>query len=232
MTAAINLRRQAQQTAAKLKDAILGGMDAGDWQPGDRLPTERDLAKEFGASRGTVRQVLAELEAGGRIVRHVGRGTFVAGNGTDAAPPVTAMGRAVNPEEVMEARLILEPALAALAVARASDLELEEIQRLVRKGGAARDMAEFERWDQAFHQTIVAAGKNHYLMGVFATIHDVRRSEGWARLHRRGLTQKRLDVYQKQHADITRALVERDGAAAERAMRLHLLTVRRNLLGY
>jgi DNA-binding FadR family transcriptional regulator len=230
----MNKRQLAHETADRLKSFILDGMRSGRWQPGHRLPTERELAGDFDASRGVVRQVLAELEADGRVVRHVGRGTFAAEATAPAAAPWNGAGsdRSVNPEEVMETRLILEPALAGLAVARASELEIEEMQRLIRKGAGARDMAEFERWDRQLHQRIVEASKNTYLISVFAGIQRMRQTEAWGRLHRQGLTMKRLEVYQRQHAAIVEALVERDAGAAERATRAHLLSVRRNLLGY
>lgn len=230
----MNKRAQAQESAQRLRAYILDGMDSGRWDPGRRLPTERELAGDFNASRGVVRQVLAELESDGRVIRHVGRGTFVA-HGTDAAPvaaDVFGDGRAVNPEEVMETRLIVEPALAAMAVARASELEIEEIQGLIRKGAAARDMAEFEQWDRQLHQKIVAASKNTFLIAVFAGIQKMRRTEAWGKLHRHGMTMKRVEIYQRQHAAIVEALVERDATGVERATRAHLLTVRRNLLGY
>lgn len=230
----MNKRQQAQQSADQLRSFILERMDSGRWRPGHRLPTERELAGDFSMSRGIVRQVLAELEADGRVIRHVGRGTFAA----DIAAPAAAIwqaigdGRTVNPEEVMETRLILEPALAALAVARATELEIEELQRLIHKGAGARNMAEFERWDRQLHQHIVEASKNNYLIAVFTGIDRMRRTEAWGRLHRHGMTMKRLEVYQRQHATIVDALAERDATAVERATRAHLLTVRRNLLGY
>ncbi len=230
----MNKRAQAQEKADRLRSFLTEGLESGRWRPGQRLPTERELADDFGASRGTVRQVLAEMEADGRVQRHVGRGTFA----VERAPVDPRLGdglgdgRTVNPEEVMETRLILEPALAALAVARASEMEIEELQSLVRKGAAARNMAEFERWDRQLHERLVVASKNTYLIAVFSGIQRMRRTEAWGRLHRRGLTMKRLEIYQRQHEAIVAALIERDAPAAEKSMRTHLLTVRRNLLGY
>jgi GntR family transcriptional regulator len=52
-------------------------LDAAEWKPGDRLPTERDLAERYGCSLITVRRALAELVHDGRLVRTRGRGTFV-----------------------------------------------------------------------------------------------------------------------------------------------------------
>lgn len=226
-------RLAAEEQAERLRAHLLDGLGNGRWPPGRRLPTERSLALEFGISRGGVRQVLADLEAEGRILRHVGRGTFAVDQ-SPAQPMADVMtdDRAVNPEDIMEARLLLEPALAALAVSRASERDLEEMQKLIRKGAAARTMAEFEKWDRRLHERIAAASKNDYLIGVLRAVHGLRGKPAWNRLHRRGLTMKRLATYQRQHAAIVEALTNRDPSAAEKATRAHLLTVRRNLLGF
>ncbi len=61
----------------QLKMVILREIEAGQWKPGDRLPTEDALAKRFEVSKITVRQALAELASDGHIRREQGRGTFV-----------------------------------------------------------------------------------------------------------------------------------------------------------
>lgn len=68
------ITRLAQQLGATLEDQILDGR----WKVGDRLPPERDLASQHGVSRSTLREALDDLERTGLIVRHQGRGTFVA----------------------------------------------------------------------------------------------------------------------------------------------------------
>jgi GntR family transcriptional regulator len=68
------LTRLAQQLAATLEAQILDGR----WRVGERLPPERDLARQHEVSRSTMREALDELERAGLILRHQGRGTFVA----------------------------------------------------------------------------------------------------------------------------------------------------------
>lgn len=64
---------RARRVYAALRDRI----DRGDWSPGTRIPSHRDLATEFGVAPLTVRQVLSQLEEQGLVSRQVGRGTFV-----------------------------------------------------------------------------------------------------------------------------------------------------------
>jgi len=204
-------------------------IDSGQWEPGKRLPTERELAVQFGVGRNTVRRVLGELESRGLIQRHVGRGTFVAdvaatGQGDEIDANI------VSPEEMMEARLLIEPLLACLVVARASNLELEAMKTLVKRGGQARSMSEFEQWDNKLHRAIARASKNQYLIGIVEGMHRIRRSGEWGALRRRGLTDDRRMAYQLEHEHIVDALCARDTKRARQAIVDHLSHVRSNLL--
>lgn len=62
----------------QIKDSIVQQLVAGEWRPGDKLPSEFDLAARYGVSQGTVRKALDELTAQNLLVRRQGRGTFVA----------------------------------------------------------------------------------------------------------------------------------------------------------
>ncbi len=180
----------------QLLQTLTEKIDSGAWRPGARLPTERELARQYAVGRNTVRRALGDLERRGLIVRQVGRGTFV----SEAHPmefPNGIRPTVVNPEEMMEARLLIEPLLARLVVARASVAELDEIRSLAKRGDEARSMAEFEQWDNKFHRAIARASKNQYLIGIVEGMHSIRRSEEWGALRRRGLTDDRRRAYQR-----------------------------------
>lgn len=105
---------------------LRGALDAGEWRPGDRLPTERDLAARYGCSLITIRRALSELVHDGRIDRTRGRGTFVLAPRLDvdfAAALSFAeqmRTRGLDPEtRVVAAR----PEAAGQAVAKALELE-------------------------------------------------------------------------------------------------------------
>src|SRR5256884_1630121 len=77
----------------QLRDQLRALVHAGDLRPGDRIPASRELATMLGVHRTTVANAYAELESEGLIQGHVGRGTFIKGNGnglkiTPPAPPV------------------------------------------------------------------------------------------------------------------------------------------------
>src|SRR5690554_5295211 len=62
----------------QVKRALLAALAAGEWAQGEALPPEKNLAERFGVSIGTLRKAIDELEAENILVRHQGRGTFVA----------------------------------------------------------------------------------------------------------------------------------------------------------
>lgn len=213
---------------ALLRSDIDDGIASGAWAPGSRLPTERALSKNYAIPRGRVRRVLSALEREGRITRTTGRGTFVCDPDVPRAATDLAVDE-VSPEDLIETRLLLEPQIAALAVRRASLADLAALKALVSRGRRSRSMAEFEDIDHSFHLALAAASKNAYLASLIGQMHAVRRSPGWSRMRRRGLTADRLRTYQAQHEAIVEALEARNAVALRAEIKRHLEDVRRNL---
>lgn len=201
-------------------------------KPGDKLPTERALADEFGLSRNTIRRVLRVLEERGKITRMIGRGTFVAGREPKLPRGSLSVGADASPAEVMEVRLMLEPAVAQALVTRANGADLAYLDECLERAEQAREWREFEKWDATLHATMVRATRNQFLSELFERIDQARSQAEWGKLKRASLTNERRIAYQQEHREIVAALKERDGALARRLVEGHLLHVRRNLLGY
>jgi GntR family transcriptional repressor for pyruvate dehydrogenase complex len=193
--------------------------------PGGRLPSERELATSFGVSRSSLRQALKVLEIMGVISQHVGDGTYL--NSSAKAILSEPMQflillDGISVHELMEARLIVEPELAAQAAERATDDDIANIRReLDGMENAKRDPARFIEHDLLFHQTIFAAARNRVCGLMFAVVHQslkdlitmtskVVEAEHTLVLHRRILT----------------AIRKRDPEEARRRMSEHLLDAR------
>ena len=199
--------------------------DRAEWQ----LPTERDLAARIGVGRRAVRRALEVLEAEGRIWRHQGKGTF-AGQRPPVQPHLIAsLADRTSPLEVMEARLQIEPALARLAALKASPDSIAALRRIERKTAASMDSDGHELWDSAFHRHIAETAGNGLLLALFDCIDRIRQSPSWRRLREAARKRIRLRAYTSQHGEIVAAIARHDGAAAEAAMRRHLLALQANL---
>ncbi len=193
-------------------------------EPGDRLPTERDLGERTGQSRASVRRSLATLEAQGRVVRHVGRGTFL-------AAPRPAGGREISPAESLATRLMIEPAIMPAIITSARREDFDEMERCLTGGERNEDFDEFEKWDAAFHRSLAMATHNELLVKISDLINDARLEPEWGQLKRRSFTAERRLQYIRDHRDIAAAIINRDIEGAQEVMRIHLLRVRTNLLG-
>ena len=223
----------------RLAEIILAESRRAGLRPGSRLPTERQLAVNLGASRTSVRRALTVLEAEGRISREVGRGTFLreepwpAGNGGGAdqaagaeAPNGGQPGLAgFAPADVMTIRRLLEPSAMRLVVAWATTADFAEITRCLAGGERATSYDEFESWDLALHRSIMAASHSPLLARLYAVIEEARHSRFWGDLKRRSASRDRQRAYQADHAELVAALRARDADRAVEAMRAHLARV-------
>jgi DNA-binding FadR family transcriptional regulator len=227
-----NARGRARAAADAVRSFIEERIREGAWPAGHQLPTEREMVEQFGIARNTIRKTLRALEEHGTIVRHVGRGTFVALRlpASDELDLVQRIHRA-SPAEIAETRLLIEPDVIGLAAARATADDLAAMEECLRRAESATSVAEFEHWDGQLHQTIIGAARNGLIADIYAAINSVRRQSEWSKLKERTVTPERRALYQEQHRRIVAALRDRDPEAARRALREHLDTVAANLLG-
>src|SRR3954471_16322908 len=158
----VTTERVSDLIAERLTTAISDGT----LKPGDRLPTEAELAREFQVGRTSVREGLQKLRAHGLIASRKGLGAFV--TEPPASDPLADFARwtASDPaaiEQLVEARVALETLAAALAALRATDAEIEALARLNDVHGAARGTPALVASDQAFHHALMAASRNRFV---------------------------------------------------------------------
>lgn len=202
--------------------------------PQRALPTERELAAEFGASRRAIRHALAVLEAEGRIWRRQGKGTYVGPTPPSASMTFAKVASRTNFSEVMEARLYLEPALASLAAIRASGEQMAILRRLVERtsfqqGVDETDAESIELWNSALHRAIAEASGNRLMLDLFEMLDAIRLDPVWRDLRHRARSNERLEMYSHDHDDIVSAIESRDPVKAATAMRGHLRALQQAL---
>jgi DNA-binding FadR family transcriptional regulator len=216
-----------------LRSALLAGIRDGRWRPGERIPTERALCDTHAVGRSTVRRVLAELKEGGLITQTVGSGTYVTGDAREKLPALPDENDAVfSPAQLMDARMLLEPALIDAVVRNATSLDFRAMEECCDKGEAAGTLEQFEYWDAALHQKLAEATHNAVCVSVFAQLRDARNRGEWGVIKRKSVTPERRATYQREHRELVEALKNRDRDAAHAALLAHLVTVRQNMLGY
>lgn len=207
-------------------------LESGQYPLQSRLPPERVLSAELGITRTALRKALYLLESENKIWRHVGKGTFVGAKPSpEEQTDFGTVTNATNPTEIMEARLVIEPKLAAISAIRATKNDLENIQHCLRRATSAGDFSTFEHCDSILHSAIAKASHNHLLVSLFNTVNSLRQDRIWGRLKEAAMNSKRQKEYNKQHQAVARAIKNRDASAAEKIMREHLEVIQKNLIG-
>lgn len=217
-------RKLYQQAAAAIATAI----QRGDYKPGQRIPSERDLAEEHQVSRPTIREALIALEVTGLVRSRHGSGIFVVDN-----PPVGPLSISldIGAFELTEARRLFEGETAALAAVSISDEDLARLEELIAEMDREnQEHVAGEQADREFHLVIARATQNSAIVSVIESLWDARYSSPLcahmlATAREMGV-QPRID----EHVEILAALRQRDPNAARAAMRDHLQRVIEGLL--
>jgi len=223
--------RGAKALASYLEEAIRTGR----LTEGARLPPERVLSEEFGASRGSVRRVLADLKGRGLITQSVGSGTFVL-PGADGQAPILATGAPrdavqTSPAELMEARLLIEPLMPHLIARNATVADFARMSECIERSEAAPTIEEFEHWDGELHRAFAIATHNTFFLRILELSNEVREQGEWGRLKRKSLTPERRSEYEVQHRAIVSAMRDRDAELARELLLGHLRQIQHNLFG-
>jgi DNA-binding FadR family transcriptional regulator len=216
--------------ASTIEGSLRERVAAGEWSSSGRLPTERELATEYGVARNTVRRAVDALAVDGTIERHVGRGTFLNGATSDLAAILRRV-TGVSPADLMAARLIVEPQAASIAAKNASLADLRAIADAHQHASEAHQNDEFERWDAQLHQRLFSATRNELLAGIHDILQVIRSSNLWIELKRKTFSENRRREYCEQHATIVGALQNRDADGAAQAMIRHIEAIETALFG-
>ncbi len=207
---------------AEIKSMI----QAGELQPGDRLPPEADLSERLGLSRSSLREAVKALEAMRVLDVRRGDGTYVTSLEPrlllEAVSFVLDFHQSHAVLEVFEVRRILETSSAALAAENAGEGDIAGLRASLAASRAATGIEELVEHDRDFHSRIAGATGNGYLAGLLETVSDkTLRARIW-----RGLTQdKAVDKTLAEHEAIIDAIEAGNGDLARALMLVHVAGV-------
>jgi GntR family transcriptional repressor for pyruvate dehydrogenase complex len=203
-----------QQIAARIRSLI----QEQHLTAGDRLPSERAMAEQFGVSRSSIREGIKLLAAQGLVEIRTGNGIFITDDlTTSVLQPISWAISMLDASrtDFIETRLILEPALAALAATRASQEDkermLETIQRLELNLGDNDKVIEA---DMDFHLVIANSIGNNLLCEIMEGFQSLLRPF----LANLGLELEYQELALKEHKEIFDAIQKGDPQGAHRAM--------------
>jgi len=212
----------------RIADTVAEAIEAGQYRLGDRLPTERELAEQFGVSRPTLREAMIALEMLGMIEARHGLGIYVTGNVRPVVPSAE-IDVDVGAFELIEARRLFEGEAAALAATSITDDQLQQLEALMVRMHEEEEVAG-EDADRESHMIIARATGNGAIMATIENLWDWRNRSPLARnilTRARGMG---LEPRINEHRRVFEALRARDPHAARQAMRDHLERVIDHLL--
>lgn len=210
----VTTRRLYQVVADQIVDAIR----AGAFDPGDRLPPERDLSGRCGVSRPVIREAMIALEIAGFVEIRGGSGVFVR-----AVPAATGgvPDAGEDPYEAFLARRVIESEIAAIAAQNAKPSDLAEIESALECMRAPADRHRGpDQHDRRFHLAVAKATGNVAFVKIIHFIWDELIYPGalWTKLfERRFVRPTRI----AEHEAILHAIASRNPEAARAAMHTH-----------
>jgi len=195
-------------------------------RPGDALLSSRDLARRFDVTTPTVREALRRLEATDVIRFRHGSGTYVGDGITRRLLANPYVGQPVDLDPVLElidARLLLEPTIAAAAATNRTEEQLVALERA--STNALVPQHADERPDLHFHVALADASGNRLVGETVSALLHVRSRDQVAIRHR----YRDRDRDHAEHREILDAVRDQDAAAAFDITRRHLLSIRETL---
>jgi DNA-binding FadR family transcriptional regulator len=209
----IPVRRSRARTLAatnRIRQQILSGA----WADGRLLPSERDMAAQFGIARNTLRRIIQQLEGEGLVESHPGRGSVVRlsplGDQMSRADFVPAAGHA-SQADLLEMRALLEPLVAEMAAGRATPEEVSALEAAHRNAVDAKEPVTLEHWIAELHHALWRAAGNAALLDWYEAIEK--------QLPQRTVTAELRAAYLKNMAAMVAALRDRDAGLASDLMR-------------
>jgi GntR family transcriptional repressor for pyruvate dehydrogenase complex len=215
------VQRNPEPISSEVTRRLLDYLISGQVKPGERLPSERQLAETLGVGRSHVRQAVKSLTVLGLVDARQGDGTYLKRTDSPLLPLAIEWGLllgAKRSQDLVEARAELEILLAGLAAERRDEASLAELRECVEIMQRTKDNDEFVRADVAFHLAIARSTGNQSLYQIMKSIRSLMQV--W--IQRVAYAPGTRPATWAEHAAVFQAIEVRDAAAARQAMIGHM----------
>ena len=214
----IERKRLADQIIERLAEMIA----VGDLKPGDKLPSEPELMKQFGVGRSSVREAIGALSLIGLVTVRPGQGTHVVAPSEESSTKPIGLMLSIGKDkirELIEARIELEQIIVRLAAKNATTEDIEEIKRHHKILKPPLTIGRKAIWaDLAFHAAMAKSSHNSVLVRFLSELRQPMRH--W--MEQKAKHDWGYEKVYEQHNAIVEAIEARDGDRAQAALREHL----------
>ena len=209
----ISKKKYYETISEQIEQAILSG----EWAEGSRVPTEDELAGIFQVGRGSIREAITNLQMSGVLVSSPGIGTYVADNAIACINNhqlADTLNDSESIEDMLQARRILEPLLAAYAAENASSEDIKRMQAGINKAKSGRDLEDWKENGYLFHIALAECCKNKILISLFKSIEEPTRKV----VDDSGVTIDMIGQWLEGYQMILAAIEQKDAVQASRRM--------------
>jgi DNA-binding FadR family transcriptional regulator len=225
---------RATSVSRRLEELILDGT----LQPGDKVPSERQLCQRMNVSRPLIREALKELRGRGAIETYQGKGSFVSGMLNDDKQQ-NSLSRLYDNHprllfDLLEVRELLEGEAASLAAERGTAKDFYKITKAYQAMNTtpknAEDLLDAARLDHAFHRSIYEASHNPVLIHTLQNLIQLMLNSIVAsvtNLYHRDRQKQQIDTH---HLTIYNAIIDRKPETAKKAATQHIRNIRDRML--
>lgn len=215
----IEPRRLYRQIAEQIRSLIRSG----EFKAGGRLPPERDLARQLGVSRPSVREALIALEVEGLVDVRIGSGIYVTAAEREHMPAAESEEPAAGPFELLRARYVIEGECAALAAKSARKAQIAAIDEALQHMHAEMQGEKQPLdADRLFHLRIAEATGNGALVAVVKMLWDERTGPLYQQLEHHYDSPELWTAALAEHRAVVKAIADHNPDAARTAMQRHL----------
>ena len=212
-------RRSSEDISVKIQEFIVNN----NLQPGTMLPSIERLSKQFGVSKGTVREALVGLESIGLVNIRQGKGTMVARQEiSDLFQTIShySLARGISLTEIVEARLAIETMTTKLAAQRATAKEIDTLVTLnteMRAAISTSDYSKFNTLDSEFHNVIAKSSRNKLLAEILVFVREMQNVVV-DKEHLKRNAERAVNL----HEEVLSCLRQRDEESAGQVMARHI----------
>ncbi|HZH61478.1 MAG TPA: FadR/GntR family transcriptional regulator [Metabacillus sp.] len=223
----INFNRvSSQKLYIQIYNQILSEIEVGSFKEGEKLPTERELCDLFNVSRAPVRQALSALELNGVIYSRQGEGVFVKNSKVLTGNFQTAFFlKSISPEDIVEARMSIEPLIIEFAALRATDEDIRALQKTIKKMEKETKAGVYEPdTDEILHKQIAEASHNDLFIKFMSAISNaMKQQEMWHFIRDRTVTRPEYrDINFQEHQSLIKAIEDHNPKEAVDVMTSHM----------
>jgi GntR family transcriptional repressor for pyruvate dehydrogenase complex len=215
----------------KLSDAVAAQLESlirsGHFGAEGKIPSERDLAEQFGVGRSSMREAISKLETLGIIVRSHGVGTFILDSSEQSQKSMSLLSAGeVTALELFNVRYAVEPTGAAMAAARRTSKDIQDLKAILKEAAAPNiSLKEFVKLDSDFHSLIAAATRNRLFIQIYQQIapHHIIYSEKVISF------ENRKAHAHEGHLKILQAIITQDESISKKEAYAHLIFAEKDL---